>query len=58
MFQEMEAKFFTINGLPTNYRYFFSDKPSCFDHLMYQELLSVMLLSQHGTPTELFSNEP
>ena len=32
-----------------------SDKPTCIDHVFYQELLSAMVLSGNGSQSEFFS---
>lgn len=50
----MEEKFFPENHEST---YIFGDKPSCFDHILYQELLTAMIISGNGKRTELFTTD-
>lgn len=53
--EEMESKFFKQNRNGIVNQYIFGEKPSCIDHVYYQELLSAMILSGQGTQTEFFS---
>jgi len=50
MCEQIEIKFFK----GTN-SFIFGDKPSCIDHIFYQELLAAMILSGNGTQQEFFS---
>jgi hypothetical protein len=47
----MESKFFKGE----NQYILGSEKPTCIDHVFYQELLSVMVLSGNGSQSEFFS---
>ena len=53
--EEMENKFFKQNKNGHSNQYILGDKPTCIDHVYYQELLSAMILSGQGTQTEFFS---
>lgn len=47
----MESKFFKGQ----NQYILGSEKPTCIDHVFYQELLSAMVLSGNGSQSEFFS---
>ena len=46
----MESKFFKGGQFILG-----SEKPSCLDHVFYQEMLSAMVLSGNGSQSEFFS---
>jgi hypothetical protein len=48
--EEMESKFFKGSQFILG-----SEKPSCLDHVFYQEMLSAMVLSGNGSQSEFFS---
>lgn len=49
--EEMESKFFK----GSNQYILGSEKPTCIDHVFYQEMLSAMVLSGNGSQSEFFS---
>jgi hypothetical protein len=53
----MENKFFKQNKNGQVNQYILGDKPTCIDHVYYQELLSAMILSGQGTQSEFFSTD-
>ena len=49
----MESKFFKGES-----QYILgSEKPTCIDHVFYQEMLSAMVLSGNGSQSEFFSTD-
>ena len=52
--RQMEQKFF--DGGPEG-PYIFGTRPTCFDHILYQELLTAMVLSGYGRPSDMFSTD-
>jgi len=52
--REMEQKFF---GGKTEGPFIFGTKPTCFDHILYQELLTAMVLSGYGRASDMFSTD-
>lgn len=50
----MEQKFFKEEHETT---FIFSDRASCFDHILYQELVTAMIISGHGNAQEMFSSD-